>query len=45
LDRELLRGEAITANEASQVLEQADAFIFDFGGLQSSGDGPADPER
>ena len=47
LDQDLLRGEAITAISASQVLEQADAFIFDFGGLQSlqsSADGPADPE-
>ena len=48
LDQDLLRGEAIPAISASQVLEQADAFIFDFGGLQSLqsfGDRPADPER
>jgi hypothetical protein len=48
MDQDLLRGEAITAISASQVLEQADAIIFDFGGLQSlqsSGNGPADPER
>jgi hypothetical protein len=48
LDQDPLREEAIAAISASQLLERADAFVFDFGGLQSlqsSGGGPAEPER